>query len=459
MDTGAEKVPLSVADFIEWVNASLTKHRARVSGEITKVSRYDFGYFFDLKDKDGKAVMNCFINTYNYRRNGVELKQGMEVIATGMPQVYVARGSFTFQATTLEPVGNGKLQQEYELLKKKLETEGLFANKRPLPRFPHKIGVITSKAGDVIHDFETNIGRYGFELQFVDSRVEGKDAIHELLAAIATLAKRDVDVLVVMKGGGSLESFQAFNTESVVRALAAFPKPVITGIGHEPDITLSQLVADYGASTPSIAAKKLNETWDAGVQQIRELEMGVLSGFKELQARAATALDRASSSVWHQFRSIEKQIVRMKSAVQTATSLMRVRIDRHTTTLEQSGATIARVCEAGVRNTSQKIADAITRILDTEREGIEDIGNEVNTHGETVLRPFAPAMATANTNVARYEREINAYSPERNLSLGYSIAYLDGNLVRSTKQLRVGETVELKVSDGSFTSKVEGIES
>lgn len=454
-----EKEPLSVIDFIEWVNGSLTKHRARVAGEITKATRYEFGWFFDLKDKKGEAMLNCFVSSYDYRKNGVELEQGQEIIATGMPQVYARKGTFTFKATTLEPVGDGKLQQEYELLKKKLETEGLFTNKRPLPKFPHKVGVITSKAGDVIHDFETNIGRYGFQLQFVDSRVEGKDAIHELLAAIATLAKRDIDVLVVMKGGGSLESFQAFNTESVVRALATFPKPVITGIGHEPDITLSQLVADYGASTPSIAAKKLNETWDAGVQQIRELEMSVRSSFKELQARVAAALDRASSSVWHQFRNIERQIVRMKGAVQTATSLMRVRIDRHTATLENSGATIARVCDAGVRNTSQKISEAIARIFDSEREGIEEVGRGLNTHSDTVLRPFAPAIAAADTNIGRYEREINAYSPERNLSLGYSIAYLDGKLVRSTKQLKVGETIEMRVSDGSFISKVEGIES
>lgn len=452
------KQPLSIVDFIEQVNASLLEHQARVLGEITKISKpYPFGYFFSIKDKEGEAVLECFINATNYRRNGTVLKMGTEVIVTGQPQVRAAKGTFSFQTTTIELVGDGKLQQEYEALKKKLEAEGLFTNKRPLPDFPHKIGVITSKAGDVIHDFETNIGRYGFEIQFVDSRVEGKDAIHELLAAIATLARRDIDILVIMKGGGSLESFQAFNTESVVRAIAAFPKPVITGIGHEPDITLSQLAADYGASTPSIAAKKLNETWEFGIQQVRQMETSLLSRFKHVLVRVNHTLDRASSAVSERLNGIEKEITRMKNSVQTATSLMRIRISQHAETINLAKDTMARVWKTGTRSIETTLENFVGKVFSAERQGIEDVGTELTGDIETILRPFAPAIANMAKDVSTYERQVKAYNPERNLSLGYSLAYSQGKLVRSVKQLKKGDTVDMRLSDGSFTSEVEGI--
>jgi exodeoxyribonuclease VII large subunit len=222
----------------------------------------------------------------------------MEVILTGHPNIYPKTGRLSFVAGTAELVGEGALKKAYDDLKKKLEEEGLFAveRKRPIPNLALKIGVITSREGAVIHDFENNLGKFGFKILFVNSHVEGQAATKDLLAAIRTMRSQDIEVLVIIRGGGSLESLQAFNNEKLVREIVDFPVPVIAGIGHDQDVPLMALAADHMTSTPTAAANLLNKSWEEYRAKISQF-VYILGNIEDRINRIHNDIDTAWSSI------------------------------------------------------------------------------------------------------------------------------------------------------------------
>lgn len=289
----------SVSEYIEVINEFLKREEIRLIGEVSQVKQASSGHvYFSLKDQQAEAVMECVIWKSNYFRCGVKIEAGMELIIAGRPQVYAPTGRFSFVADTVELHGEGKLKKAYDELRKKLETEGLFAQarKREFPELPRRIGIITSREGAVIHDFLGNIGKFGFEMQFVDSRVEGAQAVKPLIEAIRTLRKKDIEVLVVIRGGGSLESLQAFNNEALVREIAGFPVPVIAGIGHDKDVPLMALAADYMVSTPTAAAHLLSRSWEEAYTKIRQVPH-LLVRLRQEFARIRSDLDLSWSAI------------------------------------------------------------------------------------------------------------------------------------------------------------------
>lgn len=283
-----EKI-FSIAEFIEILNTFLKREEVKIIGEVTQVQFPASGHvYFSVKDKNGDATLSCIIWKSTYARCGVSLEVGMELVLTGCPNVYPQTGKLSFVATAVELHGEGALKKAYDELKKKLEDEGLFApgRKRKIPELVHKIGVITSKEGAVIHDFENNLGKFGFEINFVDSRVEGQQAVKSLIEAIHTFKNKDIEVLVIIRGGGSLESLQGFNNEMLVREIVGFPVPVIAGIGHDKDVPLSALAADYMVSTPTAAAHLLNRSWEEAyskIQQVPYLLARISEQFKKIK--------------------------------------------------------------------------------------------------------------------------------------------------------------------------------
>jgi len=277
-----------VAEYISFLNEIFKAEDVRLAGEICELKRAASGHvYFTIKDKEDGAVLDCIIWNRNYELAGVDLEIGLEVILTGHPNVYAPSGRLSFVADTVELVGEGALKKAYDALKKKLEAEGVFApeRKRPLPEYPHRIGVITSMKGAVIHDFENNLGKFGFVVNVLDSRVEGAQAAKPLLAALKTMRRRAeedaedaIEVLVIIRGGGSLESLQAFNNETLVREVVSFPVPVIAGIGHDKDVPLMALAADFMTSTPTAAAHLLSEPWAEAYAKVRELS-GLVNRF------------------------------------------------------------------------------------------------------------------------------------------------------------------------------------
>lgn len=272
---------MTVADFIGQLNSRVKPLIAKVIGEISEAKVGPTGHmYFSLKDESGTAIISCAIWRSRYELFGIQMKVGMKVIAAGHAEIYAPSGRLSFVCDSIELTGEGALKKEYDRLLKILDAQGIFdaAKKRPLPRFCRRIGVITSKQGAVIHDFINNIGKFGFLIEMIDSRVEGQLAVGDLLASIRTFKKRKIDVLVIIRGGGSLESMMAFNNETIVREIAAFPVPVIAGIGHDKDVPLASMAADAAVSTPTAAANLLSQSWREIGQTLERYQVGIIGG-------------------------------------------------------------------------------------------------------------------------------------------------------------------------------------
>src|SRR5207245_94461 len=230
-----------------------------VEGEISNFRLYGSGHaYFTLKDADAQLRAVLFRN--RMRRIRFEPTDGLHVMAFGSIEVYPQRGEYQMVIELLEPKGLGALQLAFEQLKTRLQAEGLFdqTRKRELPRFPRKIGIVTSPSGAAIRDMLRVIGRRFGELHIVIApcRVQGEGAAEEIAQGLADLnALGDVDVIIVGRGGGSLEDLWAFNEEIVARAIAASKVPVISAVGHEVDFTIADFVADVRAATPSNAGR------------------------------------------------------------------------------------------------------------------------------------------------------------------------------------------------------------
>lgn len=283
METQNDQIdkPLSVSAYLDFINQKIGMLHARIQGEISSVEIRERVVYFSLKDSEDGSVVNCLMWKRNYDLSGIEFEMGMEVVLEGTPDIYKPNGRLSFKTSSAELVGEGALKKAYDKLKKKLDAEGLFLEerKREIPDFVQKIGLITSETGAVIHDFLTNLGKYGFQIKFVDSRVEGQAAVRDLISAVDYFFNKDIDVLVIIRGGGSLESLQAFNNETLVRKIADFNKPVICGIGHEKDVPLASLVADKMVSTPTAATHVLNEPWQRAIHRLELNEEKMFSNF------------------------------------------------------------------------------------------------------------------------------------------------------------------------------------
>lgn len=257
-----------------------------VEGELSNFKHHTSGHmYFSLKDAEAQ-IRGVMFRGHN-RLLRFQPTDGLAVLVCGTVTVYERRGEYQLNVEFMEPKGVGALQLAFEQLKSKLEAEGLFAEarKRPLPLLPSKIGIITSPTGAVIRDMLTILGRRfpGLEILIHPVAVQGDGAAAEIAAALQRLGgRRDLDVLIVARGGGSIEDLWAFNEEAVARAIAASPIPVISAVGHETDVTIADFAADVRAPTPSAAAELV-------VARRDELRLRV----DELTARALTALQHA----------------------------------------------------------------------------------------------------------------------------------------------------------------------
>lgn len=275
----------SVGEFIAFLNVGLKNSKAKILGEVVEVQTGPTGHiYFTLKDEKAQATLSCVIWKQTYDLYGIELERGMKVIIFGNPNIYAPLGRLSFVAETVEVAGEGELKKQYDELKRKLGEEGLFdvERKRAIPKFPQKIGVITAKQGAVISDFLNNIGKFGYKIKMIDSRVEGQEAVKDLLTSIKTFRKKEIDLLVIIRGGGSLESLLAFNNEALVREVVNFPVPVVVGIGHDKDVPLIALAADAAESTPTAVANLLNRSWEQLILYLEREERNIINRFQSI---------------------------------------------------------------------------------------------------------------------------------------------------------------------------------
>ncbi|MDP2497714.1 MAG: exodeoxyribonuclease VII large subunit [Candidatus Palauibacterales bacterium] len=265
-----------------------------VAGEIANWRQVSSGHcYFSLRDED--AQIQCVMWRRNARRLPTEPEEGMEVCAHGQISLYEVRGTYQLMVRQLQARGEGLWRLAFERLKKKLAAEGLLdeARKRPTPRVPGRVAVVTSRSGAALRDVVSVIRRRApwTDILVADCRVQGEEAAPEIVAALERVGRRDdVDVVILTRGGGSVEDLWAFNEEPVARAVAASPIPVISAVGHEVDVTIADLVADVRAPTPSAAAEVAVPAEETLRAEVAGLASGLADG---LRSRVRRGRDRA----------------------------------------------------------------------------------------------------------------------------------------------------------------------
>jgi exodeoxyribonuclease VII large subunit len=369
-----------------------------VSGEISEVSRPHSGHvYFTLRDE--AAQIRAVIWRSVASRLRFQLEDGQQVVCHGDIDVYPRRGTYQLVVRQVEPQGLGALQLAFKQLQRRLEAEGLFdaARKRPLPTFPRRVGFVTSPTGAAIRDFLQVAARRfrGVEILVIPARVQGEWAADEIARGIA-LANRirpPLDVLVVGRGGGSLEDLWCFNDEVVVRAIFASKIPVVSAVGHEIDVTLADLVADVRALTPSEAAER------------------VIPSAEELTERLAI---------------LQRRMVAMLRSRAGAAR-------RHVEQLSRS------------------------RVLRNPKSFIYDLSHRLDELDGQGLRAIRRRLESAREQLSAIAGRADALSPLAVLGRGYTVTTRrrDGTLIRSFQDVSPGETILTRVADGKVVSIVE----
>ena len=413
--------PLTVSALTAQIKEILEDQVGEVSvqGEISNLRHQSSGhYYFTLKDEGSQIP--CALFKGSAGRLAVAPKDGAKVVAAGEVSVYAPRGAYQLIVRSLEPVGKGDLHQRFEELKRKLQGEGLFdeERKRQIPEFVERVGIITSPTGaavrDAIHVLQRRCPRIGITVFGV--KVQGEGAAEEVADAIREMGKRDFDVLLVVRGGGSLEDLWAFNEEVLARAVVASPIPVISGVGHETDFTICDFVADVRAPTPSAAAEVVSrpdEDWREEVREWAErFHEAVLQFLEEKKRRVG---DLAGSYV---FREPQK-MVEMSSQ----------RVD-------ELALQLSRGLESGWRYRKQYV------------EGL--LGRWAALRPERRLREFSLRVRAAMDR-------LRAMGPEETLKRGYALVQSpEGKLIRKVEPaLRQGDLV-VRFADGKLEVKVKG---
>jgi exodeoxyribonuclease VII large subunit len=433
---------LTVSELTEKLRAVLEERfpMVWVEGEVSNFKVYGSGHaYFTLKDAGAQVRAVLFRN--RMRRIRFEPGDGLHVLAMGSVEVYPQRGEYQLVVELLEPRGLGALQLAFEQLKARLAAEGLFdeGRKRALPRFPKKIGIVTSPSGAAIRDMLRVIGRRFGELHIVlaPCRVQGDGAADEVARGIHDLnALGDVDVIIVGRGGGSLEDLWAFNEEAVVRAIVASKAPVISAVGHEVDVTISDFVADLRAPTPSAAAEIV----------VREKQV-IVETVADLRDRLHRAMGRRLEHERHRMDALATRRVLTDPARPLRDLHRRVddagaRLHRARDALLRGAAHRFELATAGLRSGSPRAR------LTRDRHRGERL--ETRLHGALRHR-----LDAARHDLRAAVGRLDSLSPLAVLARGYSLTRTPaGRIVRRAADVRPGDAVDVLLDEGRLDCRV-----
>jgi len=414
-----------------------------VEGELSNFSQPASGHwYFSLKDRD--AQLRCAMFRMKNVLVGFTPRPGAQLLVRGRISVYEARGEYQLIVEHLEEAGVGALRREFERLKARLAAQGLFAleRKRSLPRFPRRIGVITSPSGAALHDILKILARrYPAAAVLVyPSAVQGAAAVPALIGALATASARaECDVLILARGGGSLEDLWAFNDERVARAIHACTLPVVAGVGHEIDFTIADLVADARAPTPSAAAELVVPDRLACLEVITRAAQRLASGMRRELRVGATRLQGTGRRL-----SLAHPGVRLQQRMQRLDDLAR----------RLGGA-----ARAGLQQDARRLAQAQARLL--ERSPRQLLGAQRAWHERLharLERAVDERLARAGQRLALAQRALDTVSPLATLSRGFAIVTrADGTtLLTAAAAVADGEDIEARLARGTLLARVTG---
>jgi len=422
-----------------------------VEGEVSNFTRASSGHlYFTLKDANSQ--IQCVMFRSSADRIRFNLEDGISIILHGKLTVYEPRGNYQIIGTRAEPVGIGALQLAFEQLKQKLEAEGLFdqAHKKPIPLVPERVGVITSPTGAAIRDIINVTGRRFSSISILihPVTVQGGTAAGEIAAAIERMnaistemdasADGGLDVLIIGRGGGSVEDLWAFNEEVVARSIYASKIPIISAVGHEIDFTISDFVADYRAPTPSAAAEMVVANRADLVERLSGLNTRIYS---QLNTRMQL-LNGQLKSIQHRLLSrdgrdkIQSFQQRIDDLLSRTRSVLGNSIERQRSSLESYRGKLAYV--------------GIPVQISQMRKEIANLDQRCTISIQHLLRARADRFGAALA-------ELNALSPLSILQRGYSVCsrYPSKEVIRNSNQVKVGDKVEIKLASGDIICEVE----
>ena len=433
---------ITVSELNRRARALLEQGIARlwVEGEVSNMARPASGHiYFSLKDE--KAQIRAAWFRQRQRGPAIGFKNGDKVLAFGKVSLYEPRGDYQLIVEQLEPAGEGVLKQRYEALKRKLLEEGLFdeALKRPLPALPERIGVITSPSGAAIRDIITVLGRRfpAVPVVIYPAAVQGDAAPAELIAALQSAVRREeCDVLIIGRGGGSLEDLWAFNDEALARAIAACPIPIVSAVGHEVDFTIADFVADVRAPTPSGAAEIVVPNQGEWLHRINALATRIgRIGERSVQ-------DRSQQLDW-----LGRRLV----AASPAATLNRQRDSLR----ENSGRLVAAIRHQllEIRGLSRDLRGELLRqspALAVQRSLARLGGLKQRLAGSA-----HESLAQADHRVALLARALHGVSPLATLDRGYAILLdADGKAVTDAARVREGDRIRARLAKGELLASV-----
>ncbi|CAM3506334.1 exodeoxyribonuclease VII large subunit [Paenibacillus glucanolyticus] len=415
-----------------------------IRGEISNFTHHSSGHmYFTLKD-EGSRIRAIMFATHNQRLPFIP-KEGSRVIARGNVSVYERDGQYQFYAVQMQPDGIGSLYLAYEQLKAKLEEEGLFAadRKRPLPLYPKTIGVITSPTGAAVRDVMITIRRRYPQARTIlyPVLVQGKGAAPSIVKAIRTMNDMaEADVLIVGRGGGSLEELWAFNEEIVARAIYESDIPVISAVGHETDFTIADFVADLRAATPTAAAElavpSSAELKGQLVQRQRQLNQGLQQRLKRSRERLAS-LQRSPVLV-HPRRYMLQHAERLDMLLQRLHGNLKSQLSLS-------------------RQRQKSLHQGLIRY--NPRTQAEFAARRKDQANRQLMNAMQSIMKSRLSQLQTEMRHLDALSPLKIMSRGYSLVYdeKEQRLVKSLEDVQLGDLVNVRVSDGQLQCQVWGM--
>ena len=409
-----------------------------VEGELSNLARPSSGHlYFTLKDSG--AQVRCALFRQNAARVRMDLRDGLLVRARGRVSLYEGRGDYQMILDAVEPAGDGALRQAFEALKARLQAEGLFAaeRKRPLPSHPTRIGVITSPSGAAVRDIISVFGRRApfIELVISPTAVQGREAAPQIVQALERADRAGFDALILARGGGSLEDLWPFNEEMVARAVAACRTPVISAVGHETDVSISDFVADVRAPTPSAAAELLSPDTRAMLQQLQRSHRQLQQCMKVRLERERLRLDALRRRLRHPGERLAQQSQR----------------------LDELELRLRRAWQHRLEQRLQRLAHLRARLQHQHPERLLGLLQErLDQLQQRLPRAIELQLQQRRQRLESAAQGLHLVSPLATLGRGYSIL-LDqqGKAIRSQHETRPGQQLEARLGEGRLTLRVE----
>lgn len=414
--------------------------RVYLTGEISNFRLRPTHQYFSLKDEN--AIISATMFQSAFKKIQFRPEEGMKVLVIGKVSVFEKSGQYQINIEHMEPDGVGALYLAYEQLKKKLEAEGLFSlPKKPIPQFPKKIAILTSESGAVIQDIQTTVARRFPIVQLVlyPTVVQGVHAVNSILKNLDLVEQEDYDVVIIGRGGGSIEDLWAFNEEPVVRRVAELSIPVISSVGHETDTTLIDFVSDMRAATPTAAAEIATPVLLEIHQQLRNLRTRLEQALsRQLQIKRERMQALANASI---FQNPE----RIYQVYQQRVDQLEMRLQQM---MQQS---VQHKHQQLVKNQHRLELGSPSRRVQTEKQALQYLAKRLE-------QAQGQLMKDKKQQFQRAIQQLDLLSPLKIMNRGYGILQQEETIIKSVDQLEVNQELTIQLVDGTVRSKVTSVE-